>query len=88
MKFKSDYIVPVGAEGIHILNTGDWRTQRPIMDKEKCNNCGICFMYCPVNSISKQESVFVISYDYCKGCGICCHECPRRAISMIPEEGK
>jgi 2-oxoacid:acceptor oxidoreductase delta subunit (pyruvate/2-ketoisovalerate family) len=88
VKFKSKYIVPIGADGIHVLNTGDWRTQRPILNEEKCNKCGICFMYCPVNSIEKRDNKFVISYDYCKGCGICSHECPSKAIDMIPEEGK
>ncbi|SKC36024.1 4Fe-4S binding protein [Maledivibacter halophilus] len=88
MKFKSKYIAPIGADGIHVLNTGDWRTQRPVIDHEKCIKCGICFLYCPVNSINKIEGEFVISYDYCKGCGICAHECPKKAINMAVEEGK
>lgn len=88
MKFKSKYIVPIGANGIHILNTGDWRTQHPVMDDEKCVKCGLCFLYCPVSSISKANGKFVISYDYCKGCGICAHECKKQAITMVPEEGK
>ncbi len=88
MKFKSKYIAPVGADGIYTINTGDWRTTRPILHEDKCSRCGICFLYCPVNSISKEDGKFVISYDYCKGCGICSHECPKGAIEMIPEEGK
>ena len=27
--------------------TGDWRSQRPIFDKEKCVKCGICAKFCP-----------------------------------------
>lgn len=88
MEFKSKYIVPVGADGIHVLNTGDWRTQRPVMNEGKCIKCGLCFLYCPVNSIRKEDGKFIISYDYCKGCGICAHECPKDAIDMKPEEGK
>lgn len=88
MQFKSKYIVPIGVEGIHVLNTGDWRTQRPVMNYDKCIKCGMCFLYCPVNSINKTNGKFVISYDYCKGCGICAHECPKKAIDMVPEEGK
>ena len=88
MKFKSKYIAPVGAEGLHVLNTGDWRTTRPVLDQEKCTQCGICFLYCPVNSIIKENDKFLITYDYCKGCGICKFECPQKAIKMIPEEGK
>ena len=88
MEFKSKCIVPVGADGIHVLNTGDWRTQRPVLDQEACIACGTCLLYCPVNSIRKSDGKFTICYDYCKGCGICAHECPKNAITMIPEEGK
>jgi len=88
MEFKSKYIVPVGGDGIHILNTGDWRTRRPVLDAKICIRCGLCFMYCPVNSIRRVDGAFVISYDYCKGCGICARECPKKAITMIEEEGK
>ncbi len=88
MKFKSKYIVPIGCEGIYQLNTGDWRTRRPVMDKEKCSRCGICFLYCPVFSIEKKGGAFEINYDYCKGCAICAYECPEKAINMVPEEGE
>ena len=88
MKYKSKHIVPIGTEGIHVLNTGDWRTQRPIIDYEKCSKCGICLLYCPVNSISRLAGEYIINYDYCKGCAICSHECPKKAINLIAEEEK
>ncbi len=88
MKFKSDYKTPIGKDGIYKLNTGDWRTRRPVMDKDKCTNCGICFLYCPVFSIERKKGNFVIDYSYCKGCAICAHECPTNAIDMVPEEGR
>ena len=85
MEFISDYIVPIGPEGLKIIDTGKWRTRKPVMDREKCVKCGICLMYCPVNSITKTvDGAFEISYSYCKGCGICAHECPRHAIEMHP----
>ena len=30
MKFISDYIVPIGPEGLHIIQTGKWRTRKPV----------------------------------------------------------
>ena len=85
MKFISDYIVPIGPEGLHIIQTGKWRTRKPVMDTDKCVKCGMCLMYCPVNSIRRHEDgSFEISYDYCKGCGICAHECKKGAITMQP----
>lgn len=88
MKLITDSIAPIGKKGLHILQTGDWRTKRPILDQEKCIHCGICYLYCPVNSVIKKADQFLINYDYCKGCGVCAHECPRDAIEMIEEVEK
>lgn len=84
-KPKRKHITPKGGEGMYILDTASWRVFRPVMDKEKCVECGLCMAYCPVNSIVSKEDSYVISYDYCKGCGLCAKECPRGAISMEPE---
>lgn len=87
MKFISDYIVPIGPEGLHIVDTGKWRTRRPVLDGEKCKKCGQCFLYCPVFSVERSpDNRYSICYDYCKGCGICANECKFDAIRMIPEE--
>jgi 2-oxoacid:acceptor oxidoreductase delta subunit (pyruvate/2-ketoisovalerate family) len=83
MKYVSDYIVPIGPEGLKIVNTGAWRTRYPVMDTEKCVKCGMCFMYCPVRAIiRKEDGSYEITFDYCKGCGICAHECRVGAIVM------
>ena len=85
MEFISDYIVPIGPEGLKIVNTGKWRTRKPVMDKSKCIKCGMCLMYCPVNSVKRlEDGSFEINYDYCKGCGICARECKKNAIEMQP----
>ena len=66
--------------------TGDWRAFRPIVEKEKCVNCLICWIYCPDSSIMRREKWVEINYDYCKGCGICARECPTKAITMTEEK--
>ncbi len=63
--------------------TGSWRVFKPVKDEARCNNCLLCWIYCPEACISKDIR---IDYDYCKGCGICAVECPRRAIVMVKEE--
>ncbi len=68
-----------GASG----KTGSWRTYRPELDRTKCNECGLCIMYCPEAAISEDREV---DLRYCKGCGICANECPRKAIQMKREE--
>jgi len=68
--------------------TGDWRTERPIIDQEVCTRCLICFMYCPEGAIKwdEEKNLVSIDYDYCKGCGICANECPRKCIEMKRDE--
>jgi len=66
--------------------TGDWRAFRPLVDKEKCVNCLLCWIYCPDAAIVRKEKWVEVNYDYCKGCGICAKECPKEAIKMVEEQ--
>ena len=69
--------------------TGDWRSSRPVWDKNKCINCLRCWVYCPDSAIKlKDGKVVGIDLEHCKGCGICCSECPvkpEKAIKMESE---
>ncbi len=84
--------LPTGGMIIDIGNsknykTGEWRSQRPEVDKDKCTNCLFCWIYCPDNSIIvENEKMAGFKYSHCKGCGICAHQCPAKAITM-KEEG-
>jgi len=66
--------------------TGDWRAFRPVVEKEKCVNCLLCWIYCPDAAIQRKEKWVEVNYDYCKGCGICAKECPKDAIKMVEEQ--
>ena len=66
--------------------TGDWRAFRPVVDKTKCVNCLLCWIYCPDSSIIRREKWVDVNYEHCKGCGICAHECPTKAIEMVEEK--
>jgi 2-oxoacid:acceptor oxidoreductase delta subunit (pyruvate/2-ketoisovalerate family) len=69
-----------------IGKTGEWRILRPEISGEKCNRCGICYLYCPEGTmVFKSGMGPEVNLTYCKGCGICASECPRKAISMKPE---
>lgn len=68
--------------------TGDWRSQKPVFDFEKCIKCGLCYIYCPEGCIGQNaEGYFEADMYYCKGCGICAKECPKEVITMV-EEGE
>jgi len=73
-----------------LFETGDWRSDRPIFNKELCIDCKRCWLYCPDMSILLDENKKVsgIDYKHCKGCGICSFECPvkpNKAITMEKE---
>jgi len=70
-----------------LRRTGDWRSERPIVDMAKCNKCGLCWLYCPDGAIKiLDDGYYEPDLYYCKGCGICASECPANAITMVAEE--
>ncbi len=69
-----------------LVQTGLWRTRRPVLDRSLCSRCHICLALCPEGGIGLDEEGFpVIDYRHCKGCLICAAQCPRHAIDTIPE---
>ncbi len=93
-------LIPLADKSSRMNLTGTWRTQRPIIEYEKCIRCSICWKFCPDNAIVLESGQSVaapnsrllpldiprIDYDYCKGCGICAYECPEKCIEMELEE--
>ena len=68
------------------VETGAWRLERPVVDLTRCNRCGICERYCPLQVITESRTTVPrIDLTYCKGCGVCANECPRVAIAMVAE---
>ncbi len=71
------------------FKTGDWRSARPVLDREKCVYCGFCYIYCPdgvYEDMGPEEKYYRADLDYCKGCGVCAQECPKQCIQMVVEE--
>ena len=66
------------------VNSG-FRTEKPVCDRDKCNGCFLCYLYCPDGVIRKEGESVSIDYDYCKGCGICQKICRKNAIHMEKE---
>ncbi len=67
--------------------TGDWRSQRPVYDFNKCIKCAICAIFCPEGCIEpNEEGYFEANLFHCKGCGICAKECWTQVITMVEEE--
>jgi 2-oxoacid:acceptor oxidoreductase delta subunit (pyruvate/2-ketoisovalerate family) len=79
-----DDLCPIATEPLEV-KTGDWRAERPVVDREKCVKCATCWLFCPTQCIVEKATWFEADLAICKGCGICAEECPQRAIRMLEE---
>ena len=77
-------LCPVATELTPML-PGDWRSFRPVVDRDKCVKCAVCWLYCPVQCVEEHAAWFDFNLKTCKGCGICAHICPVKAIEMVLE---
>ena len=79
--------IVIEAGSASFRRTGDWQSERPVLDNEYCIKCGLCWIYCPDAAIGlSQDGYYESNLYYCKGCGICANSCPAGAITMIEEE--
>ena len=92
---KKDFVIkdyedlPLGtySEGMLLTESMEgWRTKKPVIDTDKCIDCGMCYLVCPEGVIYKENDKVLIDYRFCKGCGICSKECIGKFINMIKEE--
>ncbi len=69
------------------VQTGLWRSLRPVIDMKKCVSCLRCWIQCPDDSVEVDENnkVTGINLFFCKGCALCEKLCPTKAITMHPE---
>jgi pyruvate ferredoxin oxidoreductase gamma subunit len=67
-------------------HTGSWRQFRPVLHRERCTRCWVCFVRCPEAAITLDTDDYpIVDYDVCKGCLLCVHECPTHAFSAAKE---
>ncbi len=77
-------LCPIATE-LSELKTGDWRAERPVVNRDKCVKCATCWLYCPTQSVVEKPTWFEAGLEICKGCGVCAQECPHQAIVMVEE---
>ncbi len=56
--------------------------EMPIIDKAKCDGCGLCVSVCACGALKLVEkTVQAIEVDECRWCTLCELVCPNEAIS-------
>ena len=83
--YDTESCISNSKEKLLALETGGWRTERPVVDASKCNYCGLCAIYCPPQCMLDKGDHYEADLNWCKGCGICANECPRKAVTMVSE---
>ena len=65
-----------------MMMTGNWREYRPVLEREKCDLCMNCVVFCPDAcwQLDEAEEMVVWNAKYCKGCSICVNECATDAL--------
>ena len=57
-------------------------TEMPVIDREKCNGCGLCISVCSYNALVLVDNVAtVIEVEECDWCIQCEAVCPTGAIA-------
>lgn len=69
-------------------------TEKVIIDKERCKECGLCISVCPQNILENSEEINSHGYhpvevknqEDCIGCGLCALMCPDIAITIYKDD--
>ncbi len=79
--FKLPPIRQIRGSGSGILvGIIDFLKARPVIDNQRCRDCGVCVESCPVGAIERRTKS--IAYEKCIEC-LCCHElCMHQAVRL------
>jgi len=75
------YYTPLGLDGnpVNILKV------RPLTS-DKCDNCGLCAVLCPMGSINPENPKEYVGKGICIKCGACIKKCPKGAKYYTDEQ--
>jgi len=77
-RFWCRFLCPYGALMNVFQKVGEWmgiKRRRMKRNLERCNDCGLCVLYCPMN-LNLAEDEYINGAD-CIHCGLCAEVCPK-----------
>lgn len=81
IKISSEEIYHLPMPGLMKYLVG-WMAEKPVIDQNKCINCGVCVELCPAKALSKSKRKPIFIYSKCIRCFCCQEMCPKHAISI------
>ncbi len=57
-------------------------SEKPVLNRDKCIHCGICFNVCKSMAIDFTKKIPVYNYNKCIRCFCCAEMCPQKAIDI------
>ena len=63
------------------MKNGTIKPSLPVVDKDRCTQCGICIDLCPTGAISSDDAA-IVSAELCIKCCACVKGCPEQARSL------
>ncbi|OGF51432.1 MAG: hypothetical protein A2044_00150 [Candidatus Firestonebacteria bacterium GWA2_43_8] len=73
------------------------KSEKVVINKERCKSCGYCILYCNKKNLSLSKNFNTKGYVYaefddkdgkCNSCALCALMCPDAAIEVYKEEKK
>ncbi len=71
--------LPILLKGKELYHSGFSGLKRPIINRDTCNDCGLCHKHCKFDAIT--QTIQLLS-NKCEGCGLCAYVCPTDSVEM------
>jgi dihydroorotate dehydrogenase subfamily 1 len=71
-----------GLEGMRQVNDLALQPLLVSIDRERCNQCDICYTVCPVQAVRRADGYDYIVHEECIQCTFCVNNCPTHAIDV------
>jgi dihydroorotate dehydrogenase subfamily 1 len=77
-----DQLRGTGLEGMRQVNDMALQPLLVTIDRERCNQCDVCYVVCPVQAVRRADGYDYIVQEECIQCTFCVNSCPTHVIDV------